>query len=159
MTLPSNYPLQKDRLVPAATVQDRVETTLSDVIGRLRYLADHTRPDLLYPLSKLGGYTAHPSLAACEESIRTIRYLKKTLDYKLVLGGLEPRTLFAMSDSSFGTDNDCKSQLGYCIFLGEGSGAVYSVSKAAQSVSLSSTQSEADALVECMKEVLWFQGF
>jgi hypothetical protein len=64
-----------------------------------------------------------------------------------------------MSDASFAQAGGSKSQLGYIIKLGLHSAPVFSYSHKAESVSLSSTQSEADALVECLKDTSWFYGF
>jgi hypothetical protein len=43
------------------------------------------------------------------------------------------------------------------IFLSSDSAPVYCISMCADTVSLSSTQAEVDALVELVKEVIWYQ--
>lgn len=77
----------------------------------------------------------------------------------MVLRGDGPIELFGMSDASFVQSGDCKSQLGYAVYLSKNSAPVYCRSKRATTVSLSSTQAEVDALVELTKEIMWFQGF
>jgi hypothetical protein len=101
----------------------------------------------------------HPSLDVMVELTRLLKYIAYTRDYHLQLGGMASLTLFGMSDASYVQDGDCKSQLGYAVFLGVDSGPVFCCSKRATTVSLSSTQSEVDALVELTKEILWYQGF
>jgi hypothetical protein len=92
--------------------------------------------------------------------VRTLlKYINGTKDLCLIVGGEEALELFGMTDASFVQDQDCKSQLGYAIYLSRNSGAVYCSSVKNSLVSLSSTQSEVDALVGLVKEILWFQGF
>jgi hypothetical protein len=149
---------------PLSTIHFKQDTTgtnppIHDIIGKLRFLVDRTRPDLLYPVGLLSRYMVNPSAEVMLELTRLLKYIKYTQDYHIVLGGRYPLILFGMSDASYVQDGDCKSQLGYVIFLSLDSGPVYCRSKRSTTVSLSSTQSEVDALVELAKEILWFQGF
>jgi hypothetical protein len=130
-----------------------------DVMGKLRYLGDRTRPDLLYYLSELGRYMEEPNDEVLAEVKRLIRYLMGTRNKYLVLGGKDEIVLFGVCDASHVQEGDCRSQLGYAIFMGKKSAPVYCRSMRAATVSLSSTQAEVEGLVELVKEVLWFQGF
>ena len=85
--------------------------------------------------------------------------LKGTSNLKLVIGGKSPIFLFAMTDSSFGVVNNCRSQQGCAIYLGTEAGAISATSRRSPTVSLSSSQAEADATVECIKDIIWIQGF
>ena len=127
-------------------------------MGQLRYLADRTRPDILYPVNYLSRYMHAPSSALTKEVYRLIRYLKHTINPELVLGGKE-LFLYAMTDASCIHTDEGRSQLGYAIYLSIRSGCISAFSKRADSVALSSTQSEVDAVVETLKELIWFQGF
>jgi hypothetical protein len=93
------------------------------------------------------------------ELVRLIKYINYTKDYHLTIGSAKPITLFGMSDAAYIQAGDCKSNLGYAIYLSNDSGAVYSRCKRASTVSLSSTQAEVEALVELTKEIIWYQGF
>jgi hypothetical protein len=128
------------------------------IIGKIRYLADRTRPDLLYPLSYLSKFTSKPSRELMIEITRLLRYIKGTVNKTITLGSEQPISMFAMSDASFIQSNDCKSQLGYAIFLSDDSGCVSSKSSSNHCVNISSTHAEVDALVEAIKEVLWYRG-
>ena len=132
---------------------------INDQIGKLRFLADRTRPDLLYHLSILSRFMANPNDEVLLELNRFIRYIKFTRDKVLTVGSTQPINLFGMSDASYVQIGDCRSQLGYMIFLSSDSAPVYCRSKRADTVSLSSTQAEVDALVELVKEIIWCQGF
>jgi len=132
---------------------------IHDIIGKLRFLGDRSRPDLLYPINKLSSYMDNPSNGVMTEVKTLLKYLNRTKDLSLTVGGKDPIDLFGMTDASFVQDGECRSQLGYAIYLGGNSGSVYCSSKRNTLVSLSSTQSEVDALVGLVKEVLWFKGF
>jgi hypothetical protein len=138
---------------------EKKNKNIYDIIGKLRYLGDRTRPDLLYYLSELGRYMESPNDEVLLEVGRLLRYLLGTKDRCLILGGRDEIVLFGMCDASHVQDGDCKSQLGYAIFMGKHSAPVYCRSLRAATVSLSSTQAEVEGLVELVKEILWFQGF
>jgi hypothetical protein len=127
-------------------------------IGSLRYLADRSRPDILYAVNYLSRFMLNPNEHVLVELHRLLKYINKTKHYELIVGGYDIE-LFAMADSSFVSTGDCRSQMGFAIFLGSGSGSVCSFSKRATTVALSTTHAETDSLTECVKEVLWFQGF
>ena len=94
-----------------------------------------------------------------EEVTRLIQYIKYTKHYKLILGTNNKINLFGMSDASFVQSGDCKSQLGYAIYLSNDCGAIYCRSMHDTITSLSSTMAEVSGLVELVKEIVWFQGF
>ena len=135
------------------------ETTLPpihDKVGQIRYLADRTFPQLLIAASIIGSAAANPT----ENHLKVLRdvtkYLRGAKNLGVTLGGKGPINI---SDATFKRDGDSKSQYGYTIFLGQDSGAVYSRSIKATTISLSSTEAELKALVECVKEVTWFRQF
>jgi hypothetical protein len=152
----SKYPMGSSEL---SSCIDDGNPPINDVIGKLRFLGDRSRPDLLYPINKLSSYLSNPSHGVVAEVKTLLKYLNSTKELCLIVGGFEKIELFGLTDASFVQDSDCKSQLGYAVYLGKKSGAVYCSSKKNTVVSLSSTQSEVDALVGLVKEVLWFQGF
>jgi hypothetical protein len=151
----SVYPMKTNQLANGSGEYPPIQ----DIIGKLRYLVDRTRPDLLYPLAVLSRYMVKPSLEVMKEVNRLVRYINKTKHYHIVLGSKEPIILYGMSDAAFVQDGDCRSQLGFNIFLSTDSGAVYSKTMRDTVISLSSTQPETSGAVEATKEVNWFQGF
>jgi len=152
----SKYPMGNSEL--SNNIEDG-NSPIHDVIGSLRFLGDRSRPDLLYPISKLSSYMANPSDGVVAEIKTLLKYLNGTKELCLTVGGTDPIKLFGLTDASFVQDGECRSQLGHAIYLGPHSGAIYCSSKRNTVVSLSSTQSEVDALVSLVKEVIWFQGF
>jgi hypothetical protein len=129
-----------------------------EVIGSLRYLADRSRPDLLYPVNYLSRFMVKPNQYVLTELNRLLMYIQGTKDMGLIVGG-NIIDLQAMVDSSFVYSGQSKSQMGYGIYLCKGSGCISSFSKRATTVALSTTQAETDSLTECIKEIFWFRGF
>jgi hypothetical protein len=134
---------------------------IHDVIGKLRYLVDLTRPDLLFPLSLLSRFMANPTKQVMEELLRLIRYVNHPKSNHLTVGGDNCIQLEAVlsCDAAYVQNGDCITQLGYAIYLSKAGGAVYCRSMRASTVTLSSTQAEVDGLGELTKEIIWFQGF
>jgi hypothetical protein len=155
---PSKYPMKDVELGSSETNEF---APIQDVIGKLRFLVDRTRPDLLFPLALLSKYAKSPNANVMQELNRLLRFLKYTQGSGILIGSEESSEthLFGLSDASFVQEGDCKSALGYMIYLSRDSAPVYCRSMRATTVSLSSTQSEVDALVELTKETIWFQGF
>jgi hypothetical protein len=87
-----------------------------EFLGRIRYVVDHTRPDLLYPTNFLSRFMLHPSLAVLRECTRLLKYLDQTAHYELTLGG-DSIEIIATSDASFIHHQGSRSQLGYAISL------------------------------------------
>jgi hypothetical protein len=152
----STFPISKIDLSKCKIEPQPLANTL---IGKLRYLADRTRPDLLYSLSYLSKFIDKPSQELMTEITRIIRYIKGTVNHQLILGSGQPITLMAMSDASFVSSGDCHSQLGFCIYLSDDSGTVSAKSKTNSCINISSTHAEVDALIEAIKEIMWYQGF
>lgn len=152
----TTFPIEVDNILNDPE-QDKTNQPNWDIIGRIRYLVDRSRPDLLYPVSVLSRYMTAPTDAVVAETNRLLRYIESTVSHKLHLGG-ESLGIVCMTDASFTHKDEGRSHLGYAIFLSPNSGSVSSYSKRADSVALSSTQSETDALVEALKEISWISG-
>ncbi len=133
--------------------------------GKLRYLADRTRPDILVALGEVstGGADA-PSDEHVMVMNRIKCYLNTTIDKTLNLGGGGPIEMFAYCDASYITTGNCKSRLGSCIFLNHTSAAISNVSKNDTTVSHSSTEPEIKAIdmvcreIVCMRSMLKLVG-
>ncbi len=130
-----------------------------ELVGKIRYLADRTRHDLLYVASKLGTKSASASPKYQKAAEDALVYINTTKKLSLRLGGVDKQIrLFGYADASFIADQDSKSQLGYCFFLNRDSGAVCAKSIKDKTVSMSSTEAEIKALVEAIKEAIWLRG-
>jgi hypothetical protein len=126
--------------------------------GKLRYLADRTRPDILVATGEIStGGAVDPSNDHIKTVIKTMNYLSTTADLSLKLGGEGDLTLFAYVDASYITDGNAKSRLGGCIFMGYDSGAVSSFSRndtIVSSLSHSSTEAEIRAIDLILRDLI-----
>ncbi|GKD74041.1 hypothetical protein Tco_1332323 [Tanacetum coccineum] len=59
----------------------------SRVIGCLMYAMTFTRPDIAFTLGKLSRYTSNPGTQHWQAIQRVLKYLKKTMDYRLIYAG------------------------------------------------------------------------
>jgi hypothetical protein len=129
-----------------------------DTIGKIRFLADRTRPDIAFASSFLARFGTSPTKEQVSASHRVISYLQHTKDLRLNIGSPSKQILlFAMSDASFVRGGDSKSQLSYSLFLSTDSGTFYTKSQKDKTVSLSSFHSEINALVETIKMILYYR--
>jgi hypothetical protein len=132
--------------------------SMLDIIGKIRFLADRTRPDIAFVSSFLARFGTSPTKEQFNASNRVIGYLQNTKDLCLNIGSPSKQILlFAMSDASFVRGGDSKSQLSYSLFLSTDSGTFYTRSQKDKSVSLSSFHSEVNALVEAIKMILYYR--
>jgi hypothetical protein len=135
-----------------AQTPNSANPSLLPVTGKLRYVTDRTRPDLLVSLGEISsGASDGPSDMHVKVGKQIVDYLLATKSKRLVLGGDGKLKKFAFTDASYVTSGKCLSRLGGCIFLGEDSGAIYSYSKNDTTVSHSSTEAEIKALDEIIR--------
>jgi hypothetical protein len=93
---------------------------------------------------------------ATEKDIKSLRriaaYLKQLRHLELVYSkGTGAPALYAYSDESFISHSDGKSHMGFCIGYGSKSGFFYARSAKQKMVTLSSTEAEVYAAIECAK--------
>jgi hypothetical protein len=92
-------------------------------IGQFRYLDEHTRPDLLTPVSIMGSGTANPH----DEHVKSVRtfaeYIATSHDVGLTLDGEPEVDPFGFSDAAYLTKADSLLRLAYCFFLNLTSGS------------------------------------
>nr|GEW05633.1 zinc finger, CCHC-type [Tanacetum cinerariifolium] len=70
------------------------------VIGCLMYVMTCTRPDIAFDVGKLSRYTSNPGTWHWQAIQRVLKYLKKTMDYRLVYSGY-PSMLEGYIDASW----------------------------------------------------------
>ena len=130
-------------------------------VGSLMYLATSTRPDIAYSVGLLARFSSNPGMRHWAAVKHLMRYLKGTLDFKLVYrrdayqdGG---NLFVTYSDADHGGCKDSgKSTGGYLTCVA--GGAVGWSSKLQGIVTLSSTEAEYIAAVEAGKEALWMRN-
>ena len=128
-------------------------------VGTLQYLATTTRPDIFYAVGVLARFNTNPGVKHWKAVQHLFRYLKGSLDYKLVYGPTandSSQLFITYTDADHGGNPDNgRSTGGYAVIIG---GAAVSWSSRLQSVvSLSTTEAEYIAAVEAGKEIIWMR--
>jgi hypothetical protein len=128
------------------------------LLGELQYLANATRPDIVYAVNRLVAYTANPSLQHVGALKWILRYLAGMKTHGITYSKTPtPGNLFyGYADAAYANANDCKSTSGY-VFIMAG-GAITWRSKKQTTVALSSTEAEYIALSEVGCEVCWLRN-
>lgn len=128
------------------------------LVGALLYVTVNTRPDVAASVSILSRQVSCPTEIDWIELKRVVRYLLKTINFKLRLATErnQPITLVGFSDADWSGDTfDRKSNTGYLFQLV--AATVCWASRKQTSVSLSSMEAEYIALSEACKEVVWLR--
>ncbi|GKA71337.1 zinc finger, CCHC-type containing protein [Tanacetum coccineum] len=88
----------------------------SRVIGCLMYAMTCTRPDIAFAVGKLSMYTSNPGTQHWQAIQRVLKYLKKTMDYRLVYSGY-PSVLEGYTDASWISNTEDNSSTSGWVFL------------------------------------------
>ena len=130
-----------------------------NAVGALMYLATCTRPDIAFTVSQLARFNSNPGKQHWAAVKHLFRYLKATMDLKLVYApdssSKELFTVFSDADHGGNKDNG-RSTGAYVTRIG--TGAVNWSSKLQPIVTLSSTEAEYVAAVEAGKEICWMRN-
>ena len=137
------------------------KTVYQSAIGSLIYLMLGSRLDLAFSINRLAQYSSQPTVRHWNGVKRILRYVKGTINAKLMLGkreGVSPLLVHGYFDAAF-MDNtlDRHSSMGYIFFVA-GSPVSWS-SKKQRVVALSTTEAEYLAGTEATKEAIWIQHF
>ncbi|GJV46970.1 zinc finger, CCHC-type containing protein [Tanacetum coccineum] len=115
----------------------------SRVIGYLMYDMTCTWPDIAFVVGKLSRYTSNPGTQHWQAIQRVQKYLKKTMDYRLIYTGY-PLVLEGYTDASWiSNTEDNSSTSGWVFLLG---GAVSWASKKQNCITSSTMESKFVAL-------------
>jgi hypothetical protein len=132
------------------------------LLGMLIFVL-RTRPDVAYAVNRLATRAAACTLKDYESLRQVANYLYTTSHLELVYNTRDPaqRTtiveLLAYSDAAFLTHQDSKSHSGIHFTLGTDTGVFHARSQKQKMVTLSSTEAEVYAAVECTKDVIFFR--
>lgn len=131
------------------------QVKFAQIIGSLMYLANTTRPDISYAVSRLSRYSSKPDSNHWHALERVLRYLKGTMNQGLFYSGF-PAVLEGYSDANWITDSDeMKSTSGFVFTLG---GAAISWKSAKQTILTRSTmEAELVALETACCEAEWLR--
>jgi hypothetical protein len=128
--------------------------TINSEVGRLRYIVNHTRPDIFASAGIL-----RPVNNPHDNHLKALRHLSRYLngepDVGLTLGG---EKLFAFSDASFLRYLDSKPRLAYAFYLGLNSGTICARLLKSNTVS-STADAEIKALGLTTVQTVWLKGF
>ena len=153
-------PQPQDHKDPISTEDQK---TYQSIVGSLMYLAIATRPDLGFTIGYLSKYNLSATYRQLQTAKRTLRYLKATIDMRLVYIRDEAvpsylgNTLTGYSDAHFAGDTQDRKSTGGYVFLVAG-GAVSWRSEKQPMVVLSTTESEYIACSETRREAIWLRG-
>ncbi|KAJ8631403.1 hypothetical protein MRB53_024726 [Persea americana] len=130
-------------------------TMYMQMVGSLMYLTS-TRPDIMFVVSLLSRYLAHPTALHLQAVKRVLRYIKGTLTYGIFYKKGGNKELLAYTDSDYAGDlEDRKSTSGFSFLLS--SGAVSWSSKKQPVVTLSTTEAEFIAAASCACQAVWLR--
>ena len=125
--------------------------------GCLMYLAQCTRPDILFAVNQLSRYNTNPGSSHWQAVKHLMRYLRGTSSMKLKYFSSGDNKIVGYSDADWAADaDDRKSTSGY-IFKIQG-GAVSWSCKRQATVALSTCEAEYMALSAAVQEASWWQG-
>uniref|UniRef100_A0A8D8QIS8 Copia protein n=1 Tax=Cacopsylla melanoneura TaxID=428564 RepID=A0A8D8QIS8_9HEMI len=155
---------------PAKTPMEVVQNMLPDdnpvkdfdkpyrlLLGSLMYAMLGSRPDLSYALNYLSRFQNNPNDVVWNMLKRVLRYVKGTLNVKLVFKKQVGTVLVGYSDADWGSDSqDRKSTTGIAFFV---LGNITSwASRKQPTVALSSTEAEYMAICHALTEGLWIKS-
>ncbi|GJQ93587.1 zinc finger, CCHC-type containing protein [Tanacetum coccineum] len=128
----------------------------SRVIGCLMYAMTCTRLDIAFTVGKLSRYTNNPGTQYWQAIQRVLKYLKKTMDYRLVYTGY-PSVLEGYTDASWISNTEFNSSTSDWVFLLSG-GAISWASKKQTCITSSTMEYEFVALAAAGKEAEWLKN-
>ncbi|GKC61305.1 zinc finger, CCHC-type containing protein [Tanacetum coccineum] len=125
----------------------------SRVIGCLMYAMTCTRPDIAFAVGKLSRYTSNPGTQHMQAIQRVLKYLKKTMNYRLMYSGY-PLVLEGYTDASWTSNTKDNSSTSGWVFL-LGGGTISWASKKQTCITCSTMESEFISLAAAGKEAEW----
>jgi histone deacetylase 1/2 len=116
-----------------------------------------TRPDISFAVNKVCQFLSQPTDVHCESVKRILRYVKGTLDTRLLFRKSTSTGTSVFTDADWaGCVDDRRSTGGYTIFVGPN--LISWSSKKQPTVSRSSTEAEYKALANGAAEAIWIES-
>ncbi|GJU77311.1 zinc finger, CCHC-type containing protein [Tanacetum coccineum] len=128
----------------------------SRVIGCLMYAMTCTRPDIAFVVGNMRRYTSNPGTQHWQAIQRVLKYLKKTVNYRLTYTGY-PSVLEGYTDASWISNTKDNSSTSGWVFL-LGGGAITWASKKQNCITGSTIEYEFVALAAAGEEVEWLKN-
>jgi hypothetical protein len=127
-----------------------------EMVGSLNYLAQFSRPDILFAVSVLAQKCSKPTNRDIRKAKRVFQYLRRTPDIGVSFGpGRVKLTCYA--DAAYNVYPDARSHIGYTFSLGKQDGSFYAKSRKTKLTALSSTEAEYVALCEACRDAVWLR--
>ncbi|MBW0544591.1 hypothetical protein O181_084306, partial [Austropuccinia psidii MF-1] len=132
-------------------------TSFQQAIGSLNYLAQHTRPDIMFTVNQLSRYSVKPTVKHWTMIKHLMRYLKATSNYSLLFTKQDTKKVSILegwADADYANDRmDRKSISGIltCVF----GNPISWLSKKQTVVAQSTTEAEFIAMNICAKQLRW----
>ncbi|GJS90390.1 zinc finger, CCHC-type containing protein, partial [Tanacetum coccineum] len=147
---PVSTPMDTSEKLMPNNGQDVSQLEYSRVIGCLMYAMTCIRPDIAFDVGKLSRYTSNPSTQHWQVIQRVLKYLKKTMDYRLTYTGY-PSVLEGYTNASWISNTEDNSSTSGWVFM-LGGGAISWASKKHTCITGSTMESEFVALAAAGKE-------
>ncbi|GKC01425.1 zinc finger, CCHC-type containing protein, partial [Tanacetum coccineum] len=117
---PVSTPIDRSEKLVPNNGQDVSQLEYSRVIGCLMHaITTCTRPDIAFVMGKLSRYTSNLGTQHCQAIQRVLKYLKKTIYYRLTYTGY-PSVLEGYIDASWISNTEYNSSTSGWVFLLEG---------------------------------------
>ncbi|XP_046145611.1 secreted RxLR effector protein 161-like [Osmia bicornis bicornis] len=125
-----------------------------NLIGSLMYLALHTRPDLIYAITKLSQFNSDPGEIHWHQAKHVLRYLRKTKGYRLAYVANEKPSIRIYCDADWAGDvDDRHSYSGMAMKIGNNTVQWYSSKQ--RCIATSTMEAEYISLSRGVKEAIW----
>nr|GEW46011.1 zinc finger, CCHC-type [Tanacetum cinerariifolium] len=148
-------PMDCEKLMPS-NGHDVSQLKYYRVIGFLMYDMTCIRLDIAFVMGKLSTYTSNPGTQHWQAIQRVLKYLKKTMDYRLTYIGY-PSVLEGYTDVSWISNTEDNSSTSGWVFL-LGGGAISWTSKKQTCITGSTIKSEFMALEAAGKKAEWLKN-
>jgi len=144
---------------PTENKGERFDCKYRELIGKLQYVSNFTRPDISTSLNQLASYMANPSEDHWTAVCRIARYLKDKKNYGLrYKKGTQPPLLTAYTDADYaGCTDTRRSTTGYIICI-DGTPIAWRSTRQ-KNISTSTAESEYCAASDTAKQVQWTRQF
>jgi len=125
-----------------------------EAVGSVIYLMVGTRPDLTFAIGKLSRFFSCYGNEHWVAIKRVLRYVKGSMDKRLVFDKNSSCVLYGLSDADWAGDHDTRCSTTGSTFI-FGGAAVSWCSKLQKTIALSTMKAEYMALCEASKEAVW----
>ncbi|XP_040175581.1 secreted RxLR effector protein 161-like [Anopheles arabiensis] len=128
-----------------------------EAVGCLMYLAQSTRPDILYAVNMLSRFNKNPGQKHWNGVKHVMRYLRGTSNFKLVYKKNVDSKIIGYCDADWGSDPDERKSTTGNIFMAQG-GAISWMCKKQPTVALSTCEAEYMSVSAAVQEASWWRG-